>query len=97
MMSVRQITYRQAEDLVAHYAPARYLCNLMDSNWNPDHITIFDFTRMLGSEGMDIINRQFLNHAQDLGILDPSTLMSDTTAQEVMIPYPNEAGLMKRF
>ena len=30
LMSVRQITYRQAEDLIAHYAPARYLCNLMD-------------------------------------------------------------------
>src|SRR5271166_4266249 len=37
LMSVRQITYRQAEDLIAHYAPARYLCNLMDSTWNPDH------------------------------------------------------------
>ena len=32
LMSARQITYRQAEDLIAHYAPARYLCNLMDSS-----------------------------------------------------------------
>lgn len=97
LMSVRQITYRQAEDQIAHYAPARYLCNLMDSTWSPDHITIFDFTQMLGPEGMDTLNRQFLNHAKDLGILDPSRLMSDTTAQEAMIPYPNEVGLMKRF
>ena len=97
LMSVRQMTYRQAEDQIAHYAPARYLCNLMDSTWSPDHITIFEFTKMLGPEGMDILNRQFLDHAKDLGILDPSSLMSDTTAQEAKIPYPNEVGLMKRF
>lgn len=97
LMSVRQITYRQAEDLIAHYAPARYLCNLMDSSWNPDHITIFDFTQMLGPEGVDSLNRQFLGYAEKIGILNASKLMSDTTAQEAMIPYPNEAGLMKRF
>jgi hypothetical protein len=97
LMSVRQITYRQAEDLIAHYAPARYLCNLMDSTWNPDHITIFEFTQMMGPEGMDIFNKTFLSKAEALGILDPTRLMSDTTAQEAMIPYPNEVGLMKRF
>lgn len=97
LMSVRQITYRQAEDLIAHYAPARYLCNLMDSSWNPDHITIFEFTQMMGPEGMDIFNKTFLSKAESLGILDPTRLMSDTTAQEAMIPYPNEVGLMKRF
>ena len=97
LMSVRQITYRQAEDLIAHYAPARYLCNLMDSTWNPDHITIFEFTQMMGPEGMDIFNKTFLSKAEDLGILDQTRLMSDTTAQEAMIPYPNEVGLMKRF
>jgi hypothetical protein len=31
LKSVRSITYRQAEDQIKHYAPARYLCNLMDS------------------------------------------------------------------
>lgn len=97
LMSVRQITYRQAEDLIAHYAPARYLCNLMDSTWSPDHITIFEFTQMMGPEGMDIFNKTFLSKAETLGILDPTRLMSDTTAQEAMIPYPNEVGLMKRF
>lgn len=97
LMSVRQITYRQAEDLIAHYAPARFLCNLMDSSWNPDHITIFEFTQMMGPEGMDIFNKTFLSKAESLGILDPTRMMSDTTAQEAMIPYPTEVGLMKRF
>lgn len=97
LMAVRNITYRQAEDLIAHYAPARYLCNLMDSTWQPDHITIFEFTQMVGPEGMGIFNKQFLLNAKEVGILDSSSLMSDTTAQEAMIPYPNEVGLMKRF
>ena len=89
--------YRQAEDLIKHYGPARYLCNLMDSSWSPDHITIFEFVQMLGPEGMEQLNKTFLKEAQNLGILDATALMSDTTAQEAMIPYPNEVGLMKRF
>ena len=97
LMSIRSITYRQAEDQIKHYAPARYLCNLMDSSWSPDHITIFDFIQMLGPEGMEKLNTTFLREAQNLGILDATSLMSDTTAQEAMIPYPNEVGLMKRF
>ena len=97
LMSVRSITYRQAEDQIRHYAPARYLCNLMDSSWSPDHITIFDFVQMLGPDGMEKLNTTFLQEAQNLGILDATSLMSDTTAQEAMIPYPNEVGLMKRF
>jgi hypothetical protein len=62
----------------------------MDSSWCPDHITIFEFTQMMGPEGMEIFNKTFLSKAEDLGILDSSKLMADTTAQEAMIPYPNE-------
>lgn len=97
LMAVRNITYRQAEDLIAHYAPARYLCDLMETSWQPDHITIFEFTKMLGEEGMQAINTQILLQAEGLGILNPARLMSDTTAQESMTPYPTEVGLMKRF
>lgn len=97
LMAVRPVTFREAEDLIAHYAPARYLCGLMDSSWSPDHITIFEFTQMLGPEGMDFLNRKVLGQAEDLGLLNPNKLMADTTAQEAKIPYPNEVGLMKRF
>jgi IS5 family transposase len=97
LMAVKNITYRDAEDLIAHYAPARYLCKLMDSDWNPDHITIFEFTQMLGEAGMSKINTQILGTAQKSGILDPTHLMSDTTAQEAKIPYPNEVGLMSKY
>ena len=97
LMSLKKIDYRQCEDMIAHYAPARYLCNLMDSTWQPDHVTVFDFTKMLGPSGMELINQEVLSIAQDQGFLDPSQLMSDTTAQEAKIPYPTEVGLMSDF
>ena len=97
LMATRKMTYREAEDLIAHYAPARYLCDLMDSDLYLDHVTIFDFTKMLGDAGLAQINERILLKAKECGILDPSKMMSDTTAQEAMIPYPTEVGLMSRF
>ena len=97
LMSLKKFDYRQAEDMIAHYAPARYMCDLMDSTWQPDHVTIFDFTKMLGPKGMEAINREVLMLAKDIGFLDPKELMSDTTAQEAKIPYPTEVGLMSDF
>ena len=97
LMAVKGFDYRQAEDMIAHYAPARYLCDLMDSTWQPDHVTIFDFTKMLGPSGMAAINQVVLSHAQNLGFLDSKEMMSDTTAQEAKIPYPTEVALMSGF
>lgn len=96
-MATKKMTYREAEDLIAHYAPAWYLCDLMDSDWHLDHVTIFDFTTMLGDTGMAQINESIFSKAEDCGFLDSSVLMSDTTVQEAMIPYPTEVGLMSRF
>ena len=97
LMATKNMTFRDAEDLIAHYAPARYLCDLMDSDVGLDHVTIFDFTKMLGDVGIAQINHSILSKAQILGIMNPSQLMSDTTAQEAKIPYPTETGLMMRF
>lgn len=97
LMAVRNVTFREAEDQIAHYAPARYLCDLMESIWQPDHITIFEFTQMMGEDGMRMINDFILKAAESEGLLDTTRLMSDTTAQEAKIPYPNEVGLMSRY
>lgn len=97
LMAVKNIDYRQAQDLITYYVPARYLCNLMESDWNPDHVTIFEFTQMLGKSGMEKINALILKEAVTSKLANPKSLMSDTTAQEAMIPYPNEVGLMSRF
>jgi len=97
LMAMRKMTYREAEDQITHYAPARYLCDLMDSDMTLDHVTIFEFMQMLGPDGISTINKFVLEIAVDHGLLDSSVLMSDTTAQEAMIPYPNEVGLMSRY
>lgn len=97
LMALKNITYRDAEDLILHYAPAKYLCGLMDTNWRLDHVTIFEFTQMMGEEGMRKLNGLILQMAIDKGFADPSRLMSDTTAQEAKIPYPTEVGLMSKY
>jgi hypothetical protein len=81
LMAMKKVNYREAQDLICHYAPARYLCNLMDSDWAIDHVTLFDFTQLLGEEGMSRINTHILEQAIKEGLADPSCLMSDTTAQ----------------
>ena len=53
-------------------APARYLCDLMDSDVGLDHVTIFDFTKMLGDVGIAQINHSILSKAQILRIMNPS-------------------------
>ena len=97
LMAQRRVPYRVAADLIAYYAPARYLCNLMDSKWKKDPVTICEFTQMLGEEGMREINKYILEKAVAARYADPSFLLSDTTAQEAKIPYPTEVGLMGKY
>lgn len=97
LMSVKNLQYRDVEDLIRNYVPARYLCDLLESDWSPDYATIFQFQKMMGPVGLQSLNDEILKFARDKGLADPTELMSDTTAQEARIPYPNEAGLMNRF
>lgn len=66
----------------------------MDSDARLDHVTIFEFAKMLGEGGMEKVNGVVLGLAKEYDLLDISTVMSDTTAQEAAVPYPNEVGLM---
>lgn len=97
LMAVKGVNFREAEDLIRNYVPARYLCDLLDSPMDLDHVSIFEFSQMIGPEGMEALNTPILARATELGLCDPAHLMADTTAQEARIPYPNEAGLMSRF
>src|SRR6202453_5071299 len=36
LKATRDMTWREAEDLIRHYAPARYLCGLTETEWSPD-------------------------------------------------------------
>lgn len=94
---VTSCTLREAEDYIRCYAPARYLCGLESGDWTPNFRTISDFEIMLGAEGLQTINNYVLNVAKEAGFLDIKGLCADTTAQEALIPYPTEVGLMNSF
>lgn len=97
LMATRKMSYRDAEDQIRYYAPARYLCGLTETDWTPDFTTIQDFTELLGEEGIGLINEYAVELAVAEKLADPKVVSSDTTAQEAAIPWPNEMGLMASF
>jgi len=97
LMATRKLTYRDAEDQIRHYAPARYLCGLTETEWTPDFTTIQDFTELMGEDGIKLINLGVVEQAVEEKLADPRTVVADTTAQEAAVPHPNEMGLMAGF
>src|SRR5712692_599871 len=97
LKATRDMTWREAEDQMRHYAPARYLCALTETDWTPDFTTLHDFAVLLGEEGVKLINEYVVKWAVDEKLADASVVVADTTAQEAAIPYPNEMGLMAAF
>jgi transposase-like protein DUF772 len=95
--ATRKMSYRDTEDQIRHYAPARYLCALTETDWTPDANTIQDFEQLLGEDGIGRINGYVVEWAVEEKLADPSLVVADTTAQEAAIPYPNEMGLMATF
>jgi Transposase domain (DUF772) len=97
LKATRDMTLREAEDLIRHYAPARYLCGLTDTDWSPDHNTLHDFEKLMGEDGVRRINEFVVKAAVKQKLADPSVAVGDTTAQEAAVPYPNEMRLMAAF
>jgi transposase, IS5 family len=95
--ATRYQPYRVLEDQIRHYAPARYLCGLTETEWSPDHRTLHDFIELMGEEGVRLINEYAVEWAVEEKLADPKLLVADLTAQEADIPYPNEIGLMAGF
>ena len=96
-MATRRLTYREAEDQIRYYAPARYLCGLTETEWTPDFTTIQDFTELMGEDGVRLLNEYGVELAVEKKLADPTILVADTTAQEAAIPHPNEMGLLASF
>jgi hypothetical protein len=95
--ALRQMPYRETEDQIRHYGPARYLCGLTETEWTPDANTIQDFEQLLGEDGVKQLNEYVVKQAVREKLADPTVLVADTTAQEAVIPYPNEMRLMATF
>ncbi len=100
LMATRKMSYRDAEDQIRYYEPARYLCGLTETDWTPDFTTIQDFTELMGEEGGEegiaLINEYAVELAVAEKLADPKVMSADTTAQEAAIPWPNEMGLRPR-
>ena len=97
LKATRDMTWREAEDLIRHYAPARYLCGLTETEWSPDFTTLHDFAVLLGEDGVKLVNEYAVEWAISEKMADPRVVVGDTTAQEAAIPYPNEMGMMAAF
>lgn len=97
LKATRDLTWREVEDQMRHYAPARYLCGLTETEWTPDFTTVHDFAVLMAEDGMKLINEYVVKWAVEEKLADPSVVVGDTTAQEAAIPYPNEMGLMAAF
>ena len=97
LRATRKMTYRDTEDQIRYYAPARYLCGLTETQWSPDANTIQDFEQLLGEDGMRQVNEYVVTWAVDEKLADPRVLVADTTAQEAAIPHPTEVGHMAAF
>jgi hypothetical protein len=97
LMAIRKMPYREAEEQIRYYAPARYLCGLTETDWTPDFTTIQDFAQLLGEDGCRLINEAVVKQAVALGLSDAKVAVADMTAQEAAIPHPNEMGLLGGF
>ena len=95
--TLKDSDFRTTEDLIRHYNPARFLCDLHNSQWTPDHVAIWEYEGMLGESGLQEMTDYILRTASDCGFADPRGLCTDTTAQEANIPYPTEVGHMNAF
>jgi len=97
LRAMRYRTFRDLEDLIRYYAPARLLCGLTETDWSPDANTIQDFEQLLGEDGVKLINEHVVTWAVEEKLADPTVVVADTTAQEAAIPYPNEMNMMATF
>src|SRR5262249_38477564 len=85
LMALRRLPYRELEEQIRYYAPARYLCGLTETDWTPDFRTIQDFAQLLGEDGVKLINEAVVEQAVELGLADTSVAVADMTAQEAAI------------
>lgn len=67
LMAIRRLPYREVEEQIRYYAPARYLCGLTETDWTPDFTTIQDFAQLLGEDGVKLINEGVVQQAVKLG------------------------------
>jgi hypothetical protein len=97
LMLVKNLNARDMEAYLAENVVARVFIG-RQADPTPqirDHSNIARAYVALGKDGVDEVNAVMLQVAKGLGFADTRILSSDTTAQELPIGYPNEAGILR--
>ncbi len=97
LMLIKHLDAREMEAYLAENAVARVFVAKQDDPKGQlrDHASIARALAALGAQGVEAVNGLIVNHAAKLDFADASRLSGDTTAQELAIGYPHEAGILK--
>ena len=97
LMLIKHLDSRHMETLLSENAPARVFIGRDNSKEMQvrDHSNIARIMDSLGEEGVKALNALIVKEAVAFGFADPSRLSGDTTAQELPIGHPHEAGILK--
>jgi hypothetical protein len=97
LMLIKSFASRQMEASLAENVVARgFLGRHHDAHAQiRDHSNSARASAALGKEGIEEVNTLVVKEAQRFGFVDEGILSADTTAQEVPIGSPNEAGILR--
>jgi hypothetical protein len=97
LMLLKRLDSREMEAYLAENAVARVFVGQQGQQKAQlrDHASIARALFALGAQGIEAVNELIIKHAAELGFADASRLSGDTTAQELAIGYPHEAGILK--
>lgn len=97
LMLIKRLDSREMEGYLAENAVARVFVaqQACPRAQLRDHASIARALAALGAEGVEQLNGLIVKRAAELGFADPTVLSGDTTAQELPIGYPHEAGILR--
>lgn len=100
LLVLQLITNKSSREMEAYLAENAAARVFVDWEHNArmqvrDHSNIARIMESLGEEGIKELNALIVRHAVALGFGDTKILSADTTAQELPIGYPHEAGILK--
>lgn len=95
-MLMLKLEYREMEWELKYNAVARLFVQVENptEGYVRDHANIDKTYRALGVEGLEELNRMVIQKAEELEFTNQKILSSDSSIQEVRIPYPNEPGIL---
>ena len=97
LMAVKGLNSRQAKEYIEENVVARKFLGLeqeFDGHVR-DHSNISRAQAALGQAGYEQVNQLLVKQAVGLGFANLEVLSSDTTVQEPLMGYPNEAGILR--